>query len=188
MSRLRSRTFSPSRWAEMAAIGLLSLLWLGVTQARENREPPVPLAGLTGADLARFEEGRQLFEFPFTPRDGLGPIFNARACEACHHVPTIGGHGPGYRGNTRYAEAKQGARGNCSMNELFPASLLKHFQVARSFPSGAHRHCWGLASSKQFPTRPSLPMLIQTIKTVTGLGATPPCATGMCYVSALRRT
>ena len=104
----------------MAVIGLLSLLWLGVTQARENREPPVPLAGLTGADLARFEEGRQLFEFPFTPRDGLGPIFNARACEACHHIPTIGGHGPGYRGNIRYAEGNQGPSGRLFHERAVP--------------------------------------------------------------------
>jgi len=43
-----------------------------------------------------------VFEAPFTPRDGLGPVFNGRNCEACHHVPSIGGHGPGYRANIRY--------------------------------------------------------------------------------------
>ena len=89
-------------------IGFALALWLsvswGLAEAKENREAPVPLVWATTADKVRFEEGRRLFEFEFTPRDGLGPVFNARACSACHHVPSIGGHGPGYRGNIRFVE------------------------------------------------------------------------------------
>lgn len=72
------------------------------SQAKKEHDPPVPLAWLTVEEKARFEAGRQLFEFPFTPKEGLGPVFNGWTCEACHHIPTIGGSGPGYRGNIRY--------------------------------------------------------------------------------------
>jgi len=95
----------------LASLGALTLFEHRAIQAKEDREPPVPLAGLAAEDQARFEEGRKLFELPFAPREGLGPAFNARACAACHHLPTIGGHGPGYRGNIRYAENGQGPAG-----------------------------------------------------------------------------
>ncbi|MGH7164452.1 MAG: hypothetical protein ACREIS_02875, partial [Nitrospiraceae bacterium] len=94
-----------------AILGVTTLLGPAAIQAKEDREPPVPLAGLSTEDRARFEEGRRLFELPFAPREGLGPAFNARACAACHHIPTIGGHGPGYRGNIRYTESEQGSTG-----------------------------------------------------------------------------
>jgi cytochrome c551/c552 len=35
--------------------------------------------------------GEALFSTEFTPEDGLGPLFNARACVGCHQVPTAGG-------------------------------------------------------------------------------------------------
>jgi CxxC motif-containing protein (DUF1111 family) len=82
--------------------GLLIVPALPAPQAKKEHDPPVPLAWLTAEEKARFEAGRRLFEFPFTPRDGLGPVFNGRNCEACHHTPMIGGSGPGYRGNIRY--------------------------------------------------------------------------------------
>jgi CxxC motif-containing protein (DUF1111 family) len=87
-------------------LAIITTASLGIPahSAKMDREPPVPLPGLTSAQQTRFEEGRQLFEMPFFPRDGLGPVFNARACEACHHIPSIGGHGPGYRGNIRFVQ------------------------------------------------------------------------------------
>src|SRR5207249_798669 len=45
--------------------------------------------------------GRELFTrewLPGDPRshagDGLGPVFNARSCVACHHLGGVGGAGP----------------------------------------------------------------------------------------------
>ena len=83
-------------------MSLLTASTFAAPQAKKEHDPPVPLAWLTVEEKARFEAGRQLFEFPFTPREGLGPVFNGRTCGACHHTPMIGGSGPGYRGNIRY--------------------------------------------------------------------------------------
>ena len=39
--------------------------------------------------------GAKLFAATFTPKEGLGPLFNKRSCIACHSVPEPGGMGPG---------------------------------------------------------------------------------------------
>jgi CxxC motif-containing protein (DUF1111 family) len=47
-----------------------------------------PLAGLTATELANFATGQAQFEtFDAITPDGLGPIFNAQACVACHSQP-----------------------------------------------------------------------------------------------------
>jgi CxxC motif-containing protein (DUF1111 family) len=55
--------------------------------------PGDPLRGLTADELARFEQGRAVFERTFTPETGLGPLFNADACGECHEQPAPGGSG-----------------------------------------------------------------------------------------------
>jgi CxxC motif-containing protein (DUF1111 family) len=52
-----------------------------------------PIPGLTVDELARFDAGRALFERPFSPEEGLGPLFNENACDACHTDPADGGTG-----------------------------------------------------------------------------------------------
>jgi CxxC motif-containing protein (DUF1111 family) len=56
-------------------------------------EPGAPLPGLSQAELARFEQGRALFNRAFTPARGLGPLFNQDRCSSCHDLPTSGGTG-----------------------------------------------------------------------------------------------
>src|SRR5262245_43960915 len=53
----------------------------------------VPLAGLTLAQLDRFNRGRDVFARVFTDATGLGPSFNSDACASCHEEPSIGGVG-----------------------------------------------------------------------------------------------
>lgn len=53
-------------------------------------QPGDPLSGLSAAERARFDSGRVVFNRPFTPENGLGPLFNARSCGACH---VSGGNG-----------------------------------------------------------------------------------------------
>lgn len=59
--------------------------------------PPVelddPLPGLTPSQLARFEEGEEIFEGTFTVEQGIGPLFNADGCANCHDDPVDGGNG-----------------------------------------------------------------------------------------------
>ena len=51
----------------------------------------VPLPGLTGDQLAAFEDGRDDFQEAETKVSGLGPIFNRDSCAACHSMPALGG-------------------------------------------------------------------------------------------------
>jgi CxxC motif-containing protein (DUF1111 family) len=55
--------------------------------------PGEPLAGLTPAQLERFEQGRALFRRGFTPAEGLGPLYVEDRCTSCHDVPASGGSG-----------------------------------------------------------------------------------------------
>ena len=43
-----------------------------------------PLTGLSAEELRVFALGDAAFERPFSPADGLGPIFNNNACGGCH--------------------------------------------------------------------------------------------------------
>lgn len=52
-----------------------------------------PLSGLTPEQEARFRQGQALFRRIFTPEEGLGPLFNENACNACHTDPVDGGTG-----------------------------------------------------------------------------------------------
>jgi CxxC motif-containing protein (DUF1111 family) len=55
--------------------------------------PGEPIAGLTEAELGRFLLGQAVFERLITPDEGLGPLFNADRCSACHDQPATGGSG-----------------------------------------------------------------------------------------------
>ena len=50
-----------------------------------------PLPGLSQAELARFDEGKDEFEDEETPEEGLGPVFNDTSCARCHANPAVGG-------------------------------------------------------------------------------------------------
>ena len=52
----------------------------------------VPIDGLPGDDVARFDDGDALFGLPFRPADGVGPLFIRTSCAACHRE---GSRGPG---------------------------------------------------------------------------------------------
>ncbi len=50
-----------------------------------------PVAGLKEDALAAYRRGRTLFDKPFTPDEGLGPLYNNISCKACHGFPNSGG-------------------------------------------------------------------------------------------------
>lgn len=64
-----------------------------------NEDFTQPLPGLTSDQLTTFLAGKAQFEHEFTNKEGVGPLFNARACVSCHHQPSVGGTGPRYRSN-----------------------------------------------------------------------------------------
>jgi CxxC motif-containing protein (DUF1111 family) len=65
-----------------------------------------PIAGLSAAELARFNAGLAVFTEVEGPEDGLGPIFNEASCATCHGV---GGPGGGStRVETRFGNTVNG--------------------------------------------------------------------------------
>ena len=52
-----------------------------------------PLDGLTGAQRDEFKKGSAVFAQAFTPKTGLGPLFNGISCKGCHNQPVSGGNG-----------------------------------------------------------------------------------------------
>lgn len=53
-----------------------------------------PVPGLTEDELAKFLDGKKLFQHEFTVEEGLGPLFRERACTTCHEGPAVGGFDP----------------------------------------------------------------------------------------------
>ncbi len=58
-----------------------------------SREAGNPLEGLTKLERDRFDRGRIVFNQEFTPKTGLGPLFNGTGCASCHNQPVPGGNG-----------------------------------------------------------------------------------------------
>jgi CxxC motif-containing protein (DUF1111 family) len=50
-----------------------------------------PFSGLTPADQAAFEDGKDTFQEVEGILDGLGPVFNGTSCAGCHFNPAVGG-------------------------------------------------------------------------------------------------
>ena len=89
--RRRSIALALSLAASAAAFGCDALL-TGAPDPADLFDAPIDR--LTPAELAAFAKGDEEFGRAFTPADGLGPIFNNRACAACHS-----GDGRGRREN-----------------------------------------------------------------------------------------
>lgn len=66
------------------------------------RASDVPIDGLPAADVAGFDDGDALFDLPFRPADGLGPLYIRTACGSCH---ADGSRGPGLAQKMAIVEA-----------------------------------------------------------------------------------
>jgi CxxC motif-containing protein (DUF1111 family) len=60
---------------------------------RASIAEPTKFASTKAASVQLAELGSTLFRKEFEPSDGLGPLYNARSCLACHQSPTPGGVG-----------------------------------------------------------------------------------------------
>jgi len=89
------------RSLSIALLCLLLTLPAAAQRRRAGGSPPSnndktpaagePLAGLTAAQRAAFDDGFEDFTEVETVEDGLGPVFNERSCAACHTTPALGG-------------------------------------------------------------------------------------------------
>src|SRR3954471_9534879 len=78
---------------------LLSILLLSAVQLSAGETAPASSAIAEGKKLflREWEAGK-----PASPGgDGLGPMFNARSCAACHKLGGVGGAGPNEDSNVR---------------------------------------------------------------------------------------
>jgi len=84
----------PVRWQPAAALQSVLFAWACQPQPPfTETEPGLPLPGLSEQEQQAFATGQALFNRPFSPEDGLGPLFNQDRCGSCHDLPTSGGHG-----------------------------------------------------------------------------------------------
>ena len=67
--------------------GLLELPAFDLTGTFEGRQQQLERS----PELVASHTGRQAFMREMTPAEGLGPLFNARSCLACHSDPGVGG-------------------------------------------------------------------------------------------------
>src|SRR5262245_7584106 len=77
--------------AAIVAALVLALVWTGAPSANEPT---------SDKDKATLERGKELFTREWTAGDrrshagdGLGPVYNAQSCAACHKLGGIGGAG-----------------------------------------------------------------------------------------------
>jgi CxxC motif-containing protein (DUF1111 family) len=68
-----------------------------------------PLPGLTGQELAYFQQGLAAFLEVDGVEEGLGPRFNLDSCAGCHSQPAVGGSSPSVNPEVAMA-TKDGAR------------------------------------------------------------------------------
>jgi len=100
---------APERASDLAASPSDSAA-LGIAESRDptlgpgieaRRYTPLggPIAGLDGAEMARFLAGQEEFEQQESIEEGLGPVFNEASCSTCHSGPVGGTNG---RAETRF--------------------------------------------------------------------------------------
>jgi CxxC motif-containing protein (DUF1111 family) len=85
-----------SRSIRLFGVGGVAAAICGGASFGQAPPPPLPplgapLPNLTSAELNSWRLGQQKFAEQEAPSDGLGPVFNARSCVACHHSGAIGG-------------------------------------------------------------------------------------------------
>jgi CxxC motif-containing protein (DUF1111 family) len=99
--------------------------------------------GLT--DQAMFEEDRAVFEEIETIEEGLGPVYNARACAECHSNPVIGG-------NSQISELRVGHYDGKRFIEHPGGSLIQQ----RAIDAAIHEHVQDYYEVRTFRLSPSV--------------------------------
>src|ERR1700677_2447413 len=83
-------------------------------------------------DIGQAEEGKKLFTHewtvndPLSGGDGLGPVFNATSCVACHHQGGVGGGG-GLEHNVTTFISQPGGRGKVTQGVIHMRAIDESF-------------------------------------------------------------
>lgn len=93
-----------------------------------------PLRGLTQAQRAAFEAGREEFNQAEEVDEGLGPVFNDRSCAICHSAPVVGGGSE--RTVTRFGTTSNGAFDPLA---AFGGSLIQEKSIGPADLAGIHQ-------------------------------------------------
>jgi hypothetical protein len=175
-----------------ATFGLVGLGGCDTTEPRvpdpewQGLEVGDPVPGLTPAEMARFREGAALFRRIFSPEEGLGPLFNENACNACHTDPGDGGTGDQFMSVPRGTAPRRAA--TCSSIREATTSVSRSppffgrtgspettFPRLRPRSAGStFLSCSGLGWSKPFPRRRSWLVKTPTMPPATVFQAEPP--------------
>ncbi len=110
------------------AITVLGLAALVPSSGSSPPQPGDPLAGLTAAELERFNSGKAEFQGVETVEEGLGPVFNDVSCGSCHSAPALGGGSD--RLETRFGALT--AQGRFDPLSQFGGSLIQEQGIGAS--------------------------------------------------------
>ena len=109
--------------------------------------PGLPVIWGPSARASHIAEGRELFEHEWTPNDplahgdGLGPVFNARSCAACHFQGGLGGGGEVAHNATSRTRSCPGpatrnsAPAPCMPSASLPGHLESRTVLKRVYPT-----------------------------------------------------
>ena len=123
----RASTFAKAmvdQSASQALVLAVSLIWIATTLGVSAQLPVGagdPLPGITPTEFEAFRLGIDDFVEIEQPGEGLGPLFNAAGCAACHNVPVIGGMTPmtEMRAGHRDADGKFHVVGFTTLFQMF---------------------------------------------------------------------
>jgi len=90
------------------------------------------LPGLDQQLFDSFLRGRDLMHKSFTPDEGLGPLYNATSCEACHSTPAAGGSAPIYRNFYFAAVGAPGSQGPIWDPPNVPSIVMPSYTIPGS--------------------------------------------------------
>lgn len=114
----------------LASFGLASQL--STDKALSQTSLGGELPGLTSAQQTAFSAGKVLFLKLWTPKDGVGPIFTAVSCAACHSVPATGGSAGRGIESTLFGKTNPDGSFNPLINE---GGILLQRHTTSSMPS-----------------------------------------------------
>ena len=116
-------------------VALASTAGRPVTAGTGHGQSGVPLEGLRLDERRLFRDGLARFSETEAVSDGLGPIFNAASCAACHSAPAVGGSSP--VNETRAARVDNGLYTELPGGSLFQAEAISP-DCAEAVPAAAN--------------------------------------------------